>query len=352
LKECHLNTIKLTTFYERPFDTFQLAFVFKIAIAVGLGASFWLPHYFVAADLYCPSSLYLAILISAAMACLYLATHTLRSILPEMERKTKGDVKLFMNVLDQLLTTKAFIQYGLFFAMANCFMANRFGVPQEEFSHPQYFGYITTLYFGYFLAGFVCGMAVLGIFAVAKSLLKFGLNARRTLDFTSPDNCGGTLFVGNALLIFASVTLVVGLLISTYILKTDWGDNYGIAEELKMFWIIFPYFMSFFVFVVPALTLNKSLVSYKRQEDRLLGSKLEKLMYQIDNGSNISNDDLVKKYEFNQKLRVKLHQMRTWPYGFNANFKYLLVVVVNSFAMYGSNDEIMKKLFQLFGQFV
>ncbi len=349
-----MSTIKLTTFYEQIVDGFPTPFILKILVSLVIGLVFIFLHYFSSPDLFDKTSLFLAAIISAAMASLYLATHTLRSILPEMERRTKGNVNLFMIPLNQLLTTKKFIQYGLFFAIVNCLMATIFGIPQSQgANHPQFINYAASLYFGYFLSGFVCGMPVLGILAVSQSLAQFGLSARRTLDFTSPDNCGGTLFIGNALMIMASVTLLVGILISTYVIKTDWGNNFGIAVELKAIWIIFPYLMSLIVFIAPALTLNKSLIHYKRRQDQLIRAKLDELRRQIDNGSNFSNNDLVKKYDFNQKLREQLHKMRTWPHGFSANFKYASVVLANSIAVHqGAETElqdVFKALLELAG---
>jgi len=351
-----MSEIELTTFYEKIVGRFPFPFTSKILVSLALGLIFIYSHYLssqVSADqkeLFDITSIFLAAIISAAMASLYLATHTLRSILPEMERRTKDGGKLFMIPLKHLLVTKIFLQYGVFFAVLNCLMATVFGIPHiEESNHPQYFEYVISLYFGYFLAGFVCGMAVLGILAVFKSLRQFGINARHSFDFTSPDNCGGTLFIGNALMIFASVTLFVGVLISSYIINTEWVNTFGLAAGLKIIWIIFPYFMSIVVFVGPALSLNKSLIHYKRNQDQLIRSKLDKLMHQIDNEPNVSNDDLVKKYEFNQKLREQLHKMRTWPYGLNTNSKYFSMVVVNSFAVYGANQKYIDKFLSSFG---
>ncbi|MCP4433081.1 MAG: hypothetical protein GY806_19075 [Gammaproteobacteria bacterium] len=292
----------------------------------------------------------MAVIISVALLSLYYATHVFRSILPVMVRHIKDNGSLLRKPIENYLSAKSLVFCGLSFAAINCFLAGKFGIPESQVvgqSAP--FGYTVTLYWGYFLAGFVCGMAVQGIVTVCHAIGVYGSNAQAKLDYTSPDNCGGTLFLGNALMIFGSVTLLVGILISLYIIKTEWGVSNDFVTSLKIVWVIFPYLMSFVVFIVPVLTLNKSLTEYKSRQEYKLQTTLHRIRDSIDKGGEVDLDDLRKQYEFNQDMREKLHKMRTWPYGLDTNAKYLTVVIANTYAFYQSAESEISALANLAG---
>ena len=80
-------------------------------------------------------------------------------------------------------------------------------------------------------------MAVFAIYGLLVAFKAFPRKLKRCLDFTAPDRCGGIAFVGEALVVFSSVTLIAGVMISVYILKADWtrDDTWWItAVRLKV----------------------------------------------------------------------------------------------------------------------
>jgi hypothetical protein len=187
-----------------------------------------------------------------------------------------------------------------------------------------------TVMIGYFLAGFVCGMAVLGIYAVWHEVPT--LSEKAELDFTSPDGSGGTLFVGEALVVFAAVTLIIGVMISVYILKA-WPpetDPWWVIV-VKGIWIAFPYAMSLLVFVGPAVALNNKLTSYKTSLEVKFQERLATIRAALDQNQSDAAElkGWREKYAFLLSDRAKLHEMRTWPYGLGANLKYFCVFVAN-----------------------
>ena len=85
-------------------------------------------------------------------------------------------------------------------------------------------------------------MGVLGIYGVFVAISEFSHILKPSLDFTSPDNCGGTLFIGAALVVFGSVTMIAGVMISIYILKTNCLRTIaGASSHRSIFGIVFPY---------------------------------------------------------------------------------------------------------------
>ena len=138
--------------------------------------------------------------------------------------------------LKDTLSDRNFVLAGSFFGTLNCSLGYSFGLPYSN--EPA----IISVLFGYFFVGFVGGMGVLGIYGVFVAISEFSHILKPSLDFTSPDNCGGTLFIGAALVVFGSVTMIAGVMISIYILKTNWAEDHSRwVIALKYFWIVFPY---------------------------------------------------------------------------------------------------------------
>src|SRR4029077_1032180 len=92
---------------------------------------------------------------------------------------------LFMTPLRRILSDRYFLLAGCAVGAINARMGYLFGVPA-----PGTCAYYTTL-FGFFLAGFVCGMATLGIFGVTIVVARFARHAEDSFDYTAPDHCGG-----------------------------------------------------------------------------------------------------------------------------------------------------------------
>ena len=304
----------------------------RVLVSGILGLAFVVPHYVAlirAGEKITDWSWFLAVLITTAMLCLYYATYTLKALLPEMDARLQGKNKqIFLAPLKKKLSDQNFAIAGLIFGLLNCAFGYWFGLPYSRVST------VVTILIGYFLAGFVCGMAVWGIYGVFEPIKAFSLKARDSFDFTEPDNCGGTGFLGDALIVFASVTLIVGVMISIYVLKTDWQrDNSFRVVALKGVWIVFPYLCSLLALVGPAVPINGQLRAYKAERESRLKKGLTDVREKLEKDLPVDErKDLHEQYEFQQSQRKELHSMRTWPFGLAANLKYLSVLGGNLFA--------------------
>jgi len=339
-----MDDLKFLPFYERLTIRFPGYIIGKVLVSALLGLAFLAAHYVsIGNEVFEDWSWFLSALISTAMLCLYYATHTLRIILPEMDMRLRPDGdEVYMTPLKRILSDRNFILAGFFFGLLNCGFAYGFGLPYSKGLA------VVTILSGYFLAGFVCGMAVFGIYGVSVSISAFSREAKRSLDFTSPDCCGGTLFLGEALVVFSSVTLIVGVMISVYVLKADWTrDNTSWIILLKCFWIVFPYLMSLVALIAPAVPINNELREYKMEQEVVLQRRLTKIRKRLEDNNldAAARKDLRETYEFHKSVRKDLHRMRTWPYGLGANLKYFAVVVANLFASIDTASAWMNKYF-------
>ena len=220
---------------------------------------------------------------------------------------------------------------GLFFGTLNSVMGFLFGLPNAY----SVISEKIVILGAYFIAGFVCGLAALGIYGVTKCIVIFSKKSNIFFDYTSQDHCGGTQFLGWALMIFSSVTLIVGVLITVYISNTDWGNKDSILVNiLYYFWIVFPYLMSIFILLIPAISINKALNSYKLDKETQLAKSIINILNELEE-TNIDSgrkSELYKDYEFQTKMRKELHKMRTWPFNISTNLTYFVTMASSIFA--------------------
>ena len=323
-----MEDIKFLPFYERMAIRLPGNIAGKVLVSVLPSLVFLAAHYVsIEEEVFKDWSWFLSVLISTAMLCLYYATHTLRNILTEMDMRLQPDGEgVYLTTLKRVLSDRNFVLAGLFFGLLNCGFGLCFELPYSKWFE------IVTILSGYLLAGFVCGMAAFGICGVCLSIRAFARKAKRTFDFTSPDHCGGTVFLGGALVVFSSVTLIVGVMISAYILLTPWkGRENDLVKLLMCIWIAFPYVMSLVVLIVPAVPINKALSEYKVEQEVLLQERMTNILKRLE-GKKLDaaqRSELRADYEFQQSIREHLHKMRTWPYGLSANLKYLIVFLAN-----------------------
>lgn len=333
---------KFLPFYDRLTIPFLGNIVSKVLVSALPGLAFLVAHYATIGNtVFKDWSWFLSVVISTAMLCLFYATHTLRTIFPEMDRRLQpDDDEVYMIPLKRVLSDRNFVRAGFFFGLLNCGVAYSFGLPGQGLS-------VVTILSGYFLAGFACGMAVHGIYGVSVSISEFSRKAKHSFDFTLPDRCGGTVFLGQALVVISSVTLIGGVMISVYILNADWTrENTWWITSLKAFWIGFPYVMSLVALIAPAVPINKVLREYKMEQEVVLQDRLTEIRNLLE-GNQLEvaeRKELREDYEFQTSIRKDLHRMRTWPYGLNANLKYLAVFVPNLFASVESASEWIKEI--------
>jgi hypothetical protein len=246
-----------------------------------------------------------------------------------------------MTTLNRILSDRRFALAGLFFGLLNCGFGWIFGLPYSE-EHA-----VVTILIGYFLAGFVCGMAVFGVYGVCVTIRILFQETNCHFDFRSPDHCGGTLFLGQMLVEFSLIVLLVGIMISVYILNADWTrDNTGWIMALKYLWIVFPYMMSLFALIAPVVPINSELRHYKVEQDLMLQERLSEICKQLDDNEidATKRRELREDYQFQQGVREDLHSMRTWPYDVSTNLKYLTGIVPSLFASVSSASQWIDKL--------
>ena len=329
-------------FYDRLAARLPGYGVGKLLISLAPGIGFLALHFGVVREKALTDwSWLLALIISTAMLTLFYATHTFRTTLGEIKSRT--DEIAFSTLLqraNEVISDWRFALSGAFFGLLNCLFGLVFGLSHYGIST----GRITILV-GYFLAGFFCGMAAYGIYGVSIIMNKVSGPIEKSLDFTAPDRCGGTGFIGDALVVFSSVTLVVGVMISVYILSAPWSpDEVWWVLVLKGFWIAFPYLLSVTALVIPALGVHDALVEHKRRLEARLRERWPKI--EPGEGTVALAIDATNREAFNEwrDMRAELHGMRTWPYDLNAHLKYLFVLVPNVLISFQTASSWMTKL--------
>jgi hypothetical protein len=327
-----MSDLTFTPFYEGGPGWF-LGLIGKLLVAAGLGLLFFVPHA-VAVDgqVVKDWSWFLAALITTAMLALYYATDTLRGLLPEMSLRLRAkDGKcrdhVFMTPLRRILSDRYFVLAGCVVGVVNASAGYLFGIPD-----PSTCPFYTTL-FGFFLAGFVCGMATLGIFGVSFVVAHFAKRAQDSFDYMAPDHCGGVQFIGEGLVVFSSVTLIVGVMMSVYIHAFPWTNKAWWVAALQWVWIVLPYGLSLVVLMWPAVPLNDALRRYKVREEEKQLVEIAEIRRKLDAKPRVgAKKDLREDYAYEQNIRKELHAMGTWPHGMSANLKYLGIFAANLLA--------------------
>jgi len=321
-------------FYERFPDRFSIPIIAKLVISLLLGFLFFGIHYRIVGEgVLADWSWLLCLLIVTAMISLYYATHTFRTLLPQMyarlpQREPEEVDRAYMNNVRHYLSDRRFLWFGLTFAVLNCGVGRFLGIASEQFWA------VVTTYVGFFIAGFVCGMALCGVIGVVITLDGF-LGREPKVEYTNPDQCGGFLFMGEALIKFSGVILIVGVLISLYIFQVKWvweGGTAILAPVLMWMWIALPFLMSLTILMAPAARTNKALMNHKIQVEAELVLAFDKARTELENATSAEQkDDLRDEIKFFVELRAQLHRMRIWPFNAQANIKFVILFVSNAF---------------------
>ena len=136
---------------------------------------------------------------------LYFATHAFKGLFPQIDVWQAPDRRrLYLDRLNRRLSDRNFVLAGTLFGALNMLMGYWFGVPYTAIAGQ------VSIYLGFFLVGFVCGMAAWGICGVLVTISVIVRQGLLNLDFTAPDRCGGTKFLGEAFVKFSAVTLIMG----------------------------------------------------------------------------------------------------------------------------------------------
>jgi|HubBroStandDraft_2_1064218.scaffolds.fasta_scaffold146503_1 hypothetical protein len=337
-----MGSLQFLPFYERLTTRIPGHIFSRASISIFLGLAFLAAQYAsIGTCTFHDWSWFLALLITTMMLCLYIATYTLHELISRMAIYVPPDNQAYRVCLKHTLSDRNFVIAGSIFGALNCVIGNRFGLPYAGGQA------IISILFGYFLVGFIGGMAVLGIYGVFVAVRLFSRELKPSLDFSSPDNCGGTLFIGEALVVFGAVTLIAGVMISIYILKTDWADPHTWAiNALKGFWIVFPYIMSLVILIIPAIPVHVELRNYQLEQEEALKKQLATIRRLLENGQldGTNRKELRDDLEFFQNVRLELHAMRLWPYGIGTSSKYIIILVTNITTTFSTISGWLKSL--------
>jgi hypothetical protein len=324
-------------FYERGVERILGGFMGRVLFAMVLGvAVLWIHYLGIGRAVFENYGWVLTIIVMVACLSLFYATHTFRMLLPELAGRLSREREAgFLALIRVHLSDRKFFISGLVFGALNSLMGMAFGLPAVYDTLPAK----AFILMGYFVAGFVCGLALWGIIGVTRCISAVTDDSESFFDYTSQDQCGGTQFIGWELLVFSTVTLVVGVLITVYISLTEWEHKGSfIVNVLYAGWIVLPYIASIFVLVVPAISINKSLVRYKIEKDGRLTESIRSIFRELER-KDIAPErksELYVDYEFQTNMRKELHRMRTWPFSVGANSTYFFSLASSCFATYES----------------
>lgn len=319
-------------FYEKLSKTYFSGFIGKLLFSIFLSILVLGLHYIsIGSKVFVNYGWVLSVIIIVACLSLFYATHTFRMLIPKFgSRLSSGSKKRFISHIHRYLNNKTFIAYAATFGVLNLCMGILFKLP-EVYATPLD---KITIVSSYFLAGFVCGLALAGIMGVTKCISNVFEYDGYFLDYTAHDNCGGTQFIGWSLLIFSLVTLSVGILITFYMSSTEWYGTHTVFVNILYFsWVTLPYIASLIILIVPAISINNRLTKYKLEQDKKLSKIIKELFSELE-GVDVSSDrrkELYADYEFQTNMRRTLHEMRTWPFSVGTNSTYFISLLVSAF---------------------
>jgi hypothetical protein len=331
---------KFQPFYETVAELLPgpASLIWKVCLSVLLGVAFLIAHFLtIGKEIFSNWAWLLSVMITLSLLFLYYATDTLRGLFPHMDSRLhkRGQPfsrakQTYYRTVRKRLSNSNFAMAGTFFGIVNCAMGYSFGVPNYGS------GGQVTIYSSFFVVGFICGMAALGIYAVLETIREFMRVPNVELDYSAPDGCGGMRFLGEALVKFGSVTLIMGVSIAIFIVHFPWNRREDfVVRGFMWFWIAFPFALSLIVMLAPSAEINRVLSDYKVQRQDELDERLAELRKSIHDSSlpAADRDAARKDYEYYSKQREEVYNMRTWPYGFSSSVQYAGMFLTNAGTM-------------------
>lgn len=319
-------------FYERRRNGQPMSISKRVGVALLFGGGFVVLYYLAAGiDLFREYTWMVGVMLLAAPLCLYGATSALRKLLPHLDRRIpQGTEARHRAVLFRLLTDRRLAAAGLLFSVLNVAMGMAFDPPIVAATAG-----VATYYVALFVLGFVCGMAAYGIFGVVRTIEAYFTSPNILIDFTAPDRCGGLRVLGQAIVKFAAVTLVMGVLIALYITLPEWGrqDESMTIRLLMASWLALPFVLSLIVLLWPALAAHEWLMEYREKRGYEMQRHLTSIRDELTEG-NVSPEErqaLQARYDYHDALRSELFRMRTWPFSIAHGAEYVSFFVANGF---------------------
>jgi len=264
------------------------------------------------------------LMITGAMLGLFYATSTLIELVAEADTRISAPSKnSYVKPVRFWLSDGKFILAGTAFGTLNCLMGYSFGIPYHTPSSK------LTIFLGFFIVGFVAGMAAYGlpgVVGLAREIAK----ANPPLDYRDLDRCGGTSFLGQALIKFSVLNLVMGVMISIYIVFAPWTHrNLAPVRILRWAWIAFPYIVSSAHLIGPGGAIHGLLGRYKKETQNKLATELKSIKGELK-ASGGKDKELREDLEYNLKLQRELYEMHTWPFSLSSIVHYGVAICLDA----------------------
>ena len=305
-------------FFDPYRDSGSLGYGSKLGISLGMGAFYSLLQYTALPDkviFFSENCWILGLIISTACFSLYIATDVFRHNLHTM-RAIEGERAASLRVVDEWMNDKWLLLAGFGFAAANTTVGHLLGVPAAFFESTTG---LAMVYFGFFLAGFACGMGLLAIAAVIVLYLRFAPSLQHSLDPGNPDGNGGIKKLGDSLWFFGGLIGAVGILVSIHMFGVSWTYMHKqYVQFIFLFWVSLPFVLAVSVVLIPGLAVRRQVSYYKFYRASQLKQEKVKLYSDYKQFESKEDEEIIsKKKELGDKLEKvqsdleKLKQMRT-----------------------------------------
>lgn len=279
-------------------------------------------------------SFFLSLLNGIALYLVYTATRQLRDFLINViqlsRREPERSKEHFIGVFKKNFLDNRNAWIIVSFGFINLAFAFIFGIPY--LAHKQYF-LLTTFLIQIFLIGCIGGITITGLITVIRIVKDVSIREDMNLTYLYPDNCAGTLVIGNMLFYLSLHFIAIGVAIFVFIYNFPWTGVGIEVRYLMMFWQLFPFILSGLIFFVPVKKINSILQEYKLYEQLRVRKRmryLSELMLNVMVETPAEKEKIEAIDSHYQKLKVideMVSELSTWPYDLKKRTIFLSVFI-------------------------
>lgn len=269
-----IHTVKTAHLHFYPFfDPYLngklLSWPQKIAVSVAYGGAYSALQYWNLNDkavFFDQACWILSVIMSTSLLALYMATAVFRNNLSVVHahEHSSGATQY---ILSKVMVARNYLLSGIVLGLLTSLVSGVLGIPAALGDAKLV---VVSYYLGGFITGFTAGMGLWGIFSVIALYLQLAPNLQYTLDPEDPDGLGGIKALGDSLWIFASLIVVVGLLVALYMFSVDWNNlTAGLGRMLFLLWLALPFVLAVSIVLIPGLAVGRQVDEFKqrRQEE-------------------------------------------------------------------------------------
>lgn len=282
-------------------------------------------------------SFFLAILNAAGLYLIFSATEKLRDFIVNLVQLTKREnseaSKQFLVVFKKdFLGTKT-ILLGVLFGLINIGFALIFGT---KYIDQQQWILLSTFLLQIFTIGFIGGITVNATLVVLKLIKSVSIKDDIDLMYFYPDQCAGTLVIGNILFVFSMHFIAIGAFIFLFIHNYQWTNespdfSHYYVDSLILFWKTYPFILAGIIFFIPAKKINRILTEYKLFEQLKIRKRLNyltKMIISLESDNQESREKieiLDNHYNKLSKIDNEIGSLNTWPYNLRYRATFLSI---------------------------